>query len=204
MIDLSKYEKVYSWNGIYELTMYTTMFAGPVCYLIKIGESLYVGETSRLWSVAKHHWWLLKNNQHPNKKMQEVFSKEEEFDVYILERLDVVHSIPEKRKTYFVNLLNADLNGQDKELCIVRDLCNHPKNEERVSFNLESKLLDIMNGICKQQEISMDELAHTAIANFIWEYKFRTGFGLCAEGISCIAENLYFNSVEKIKIQKEY
>lgn len=203
MVDLSKYEKVFSWNDYQGKVLSISVMVGPVCYIIKIGGSLYIGETTRLSALASHHLMLLKTDKHPNKAMQDVFNKVGEFDVYILEQLPLHSCIPKKIKQRYIEQLGPDLNKDDKGFLVERDLCSRPKGGEKVSFYLEAGIKSCIDKLCKKHDITVDEMVYSAVVSFIYNYKYINEYGLNQEGIAYVAKALYTNVADEISEIKD-
>lgn len=193
MIDFSKYEKVYSWNDYQGKVFSCNIMVGPVCFIIKIGNSAYIGETTHLSILSNHHLMLLRKNKHPNFSMQKAFNNVGEFDLYILEQLPLHTCIPRKVKERYIDQLNPDLNEGDKELSIERVLCSNPKDGEMVSFYIEPKVKSSIDKICKKHGITFDEMVYSAVLSFLHSHRYIDDYSLDQEGVAHIAESLYTN-----------
>lgn len=106
MIDVSKYEKV----GEFKEGRLHWLEGRDInaVYLIKFKEDFYIGSAEYLYIRIKEHTKSFLKGEHVE-KMQSVFDKEGEFEVYVIEK-GIDEKILLKEETKYIKLLSPTLN----------------------------------------------------------------------------------------------
>lgn len=111
MINYDKLEKV----GEYKdgsLTWYTDKEENVV-YLIRIGEESYIGSTKNLRRRFSQYVADLTHGVYCSPRVQNAFSEDKSFIIYILERVPESGEIRE-REQFFIDLISPELNANEK------------------------------------------------------------------------------------------
>lgn len=182
MIDLSKFEKVYEWDDSYGISFKRRILSGPVVYLIKIGDGMYINASPNLSTTYEVYLSLLRKGRHPNSKMSEYFSKYKKFEVYVLETVNVLDLDVDSVREY-ISKYNPIFNDTDAAVEIDKSVWDKECDFETIEAKIRKHYLEGIDTVCEEYGLTRDEIINTAITYFLDTKTIREGWKFSNFGI---------------------
>lgn len=116
----------------------------PCIYCIKnkVNNKVYIGSAIGHFRRKGQHYYMLRNNSHFNKHLQNSWNKykEENFEFIILEFIENVECL-EEREEYYIKLNNSKLPsfGYNHRDCCKTNLGNKWPIESKIRFSISKK-----------------------------------------------------------------
>lgn len=193
MIDLSKYEKVYEWNSFHGVVFRRWFSYTPVVFLIKIGDGYFIDCTSNLVDVYEVHLNLLRQKKHPNPKMSEHFSAYRNFEVYILEQIDMFANAVTCLNRY-LSRYKPNLNDLEHKIEIDKSAWNGTNRKQMIGIRFEDWILKALQETSETHGLTIEDLVNVSVAHFLNRYTSRYNWKLNQAGITLMnSENIYEN-----------
>lgn len=191
MIDFSKFEKVYEWDGEYGCMLDKNITHSTFVYLIRIGEDFYIDETSDFTTVVTKHLQDLMKHVHPNKGMQDVFQKYQKCEFYIIEQVGMFER-PKNRKEFYITSLSPTLNKDECNFSFNPNLWRNTDDCEEFKVSIPTFYLRNLKSIAKGQGVPIERFIEAATVFACTDFRYRNSYLLMKEGVAALDTSLIY------------
>lgn len=190
MIDLSKFQKLYSYHKHYGWLFSTKTSPATIIYLVKIGEDIYIDSSIQICTTVWKYARDLDKGIHANALMQEAFNKHLCCDFYLIEQVGFFE-LPCQRTQYYVNKYQPTLNAGRAKDCMNPDYwVKVPDDGVEVTIKLPWYYTDVFSHFEKQCGIPKERFVEAAVKYFYRYHTYRDSDDLTNFGVILIDDIL--------------